>query len=98
MSQPWGPRARDHTPEPPVRAKGTRRRDVADDLGTVAAVLLVMAPPHLMDNRSRGMEVFAWSRLATPLAKDPTWIRAQTPMPCSVAKQAANRSISAPLA
>jgi hypothetical protein len=43
------------------------------------AVLLVMAPPHLMDDRSRALEVFAWSRLATPLAKDPTWIRAQTP-------------------
>jgi hypothetical protein len=43
------------------------------------AVLLVMAPPHLMDDRSRALEVFAWSRLATPLVKDPTWIRAQTP-------------------
>lgn len=31
------------------------------------AVLLVMAVPHLMDERPRAMEVFAWSKLAEPM-------------------------------
>lgn len=35
------------------------------------SVLLAMAPPHLMDDRPRAMEVFAWSKHAEPMKWEP---------------------------
>lgn len=35
------------------------------------SVLLVMSPPHLMDDRPRAMEVFAWSKHAEPMKWEP---------------------------